>query len=464
MASDLHALTLNEAAALIASRRISPVELVKAKLERIDALDSRLHAFITLTPESALAQARIAEAELMRGENRGPLHGIPIAHKDVICTEGVRTTAHSNSLRDWIPTESATVFDRLRQAGAISLGKTSLHEYGIGSPGADEAFAPARNPWNVERMPGSSSSGSAAAVTAGLVLGATGTDTGGSVRHPAAVCGIVGMKASYGRISNHGVIPLATSMDHVGPLTRTVRDNALMLQAMAGFDEKDPISISAPVRDFSSLIGRDLSDLHLAIPRRFIESIPHTPEILAAFEKAIVVFKDLGATVSDIALQGLEDAFDAGTLIIRYEGYRYHSEQLKRHPEGFGENFRARFVGAEKITETEYEAAKNSMQRLRESIAQSHRSGVNLLVNPGRERPAQTMEELYGDPLGKRSVALRMHSVTGNPALVLPMGFSSDGLPLALQIAGPYLAEDLVYQAAAAYEAASRWCDQRPTI
>lgn len=462
MTSDLHHLTLTEAAALIRARQLSPVELVTAKLDRINSLDRRLHSFITVTAESAIADARKAESELARGLSRGPLHGIPIAHKDVVWTRGVRTTAHSRLLRDWVPSQSATVFERFRSAGAISLGKTSLHEFAFGSPGLDEAFPAARNPWNLDHMPGSSSSGSAAAVAAGLVLGATGSDTGGSVHHPAAACGIVGMKPTHGRISCYGVIPLAPSMDHVGVLTRTVQDNALMLQAAAGFDPKDPMSVSVAVPDFSALIGEDISGIRIGIPRRFIESTEHTPDILTAFGEALDVFTDLGAAFTDVDPDGLADSYDAGSLIITYEGYRYHRAQLEQNPGEFGDNFKSRFGGADEITESDYEACKANMRRLRASVAQIHRSGIDLLINPGRERSVQTMTELLDDPLGKRSLALRMHSVTGNPALVQPMGITTDGLPLGLQIAAARWREDLIYQVAAAYEAATGWGDRGP--
>src|SRR5688500_15907112 len=232
MATDLHYLTITQAGALMRDRKLSPLELTQAHLARIAALQPRLHAYITVTADQALAQARAAESQIMAGDDRGPLHGIPLAHKDIVWTKGVRTTAHSRLLAEWVPPEDAFVYANLVSAGAVSLGKTALHEFAYGVPGSDEAFPAARNPWNIDRAPGSSSSGSGAAVAAGLAMGAIGTDTGGSVRHPAAVCGIVGMKATYGRVSIHGILPLAASMDHAGPMTRTVRDNALMLQAM----------------------------------------------------------------------------------------------------------------------------------------------------------------------------------------------------------------------------------------
>ena len=254
----IHFLTIEQASQQLLAGEITSVELVEWHLRRIEALDPILHAFITLTADQALQQAHHADTEIRAGRRRGPLHGIPIAHKDILQTQGIRTTAHSNVLRDWIPIEDATVVRRLAEAGAISLGKTSLHEFAIGSPGLDEAFPAARNPWNPAHMPGSSSTGSGAGVAAGLFMGATGTDTGGSVRHPAAVCGIVGLKPTFGRVSCRGVIPLAPSMDHVGPLARCVVDSALMLQVMAGYDSADQHSADVPVPDFLRLIGREI--------------------------------------------------------------------------------------------------------------------------------------------------------------------------------------------------------------
>jgi aspartyl-tRNA(Asn)/glutamyl-tRNA(Gln) amidotransferase subunit A len=460
----LHYLTIEDTATLIRQREVSSLDLVTWHLQRIEKLDSRLHAFITLTPERALEAARQADAEIGADRYRGPLHGIPIAHKDLIHTHGVRTTAHSKLLGDWVPLSDATVVQRLKDAGAISLGKTTLHEFAIGSPGADEAFPAARNPWNTDHMPGSSSSGSAAGVAAGLFMGATGSDTGGSVRHPAAVCGIVGTKPTYGRVSSRGVIPLAPSMDHVGPLTRSVADSALMLQAMAGYDPADSYSANQAVPDFCRLIGTNIKGLRIGVLRRFIESIEHTSDILAAFAEVERTLQKLGATLEDVAPEGLEESHEAGSLIIVYEAFQYHKDDLARRPEMFGGNFRGRFAKAAQITRDEYEAALEKMNRLRASISAIFASGVAAMINPGRERPAQTMRELIAEPLGKRSLALRMFSATGNPALVLPMGFSAAGLPLGLQIAAPHFREDLLFQVAHAYEMASGWLQHHPAL
>jgi aspartyl-tRNA(Asn)/glutamyl-tRNA(Gln) amidotransferase subunit A len=460
----LHYLTIEEAAKLLRTRQLSSFELVSIHLQRIEALDPKLHVFITLTAEAALEEARQADSEISAGRYRGPLHGIPIAHKDLVQTRGTRTTAHSNLLRAWVPEEDADVYGRLKQAGAICLGKTALHEFAFGSPGEDEAFPAARNPWNPDHMPGSSSSGSGAGVAAGLFMGATGTDTGGSVRHPAAVCGIVGIKPTFGRVSCYGVIPLAPSMDHVGPLTRTVADGAIMLQALAGHDPKDPHSAAEPIPDFRGLIGKKISGMRIGVPHRFIESIEHTPDILSAFREVEKQFRALGTTLEDIAPEGLEESHDAGSLIIGYEAYLYHKDNLARQPEKYAENFRGRFQKAAQITEEQYRDALGKMRRLRASVSEIFASGIAAIINPGRERPAQTLRELVAEPLGKRSFALRMFSVTGSPALVMPMGFNAAGLPLGLQVASDHFREDVLFQIAHAYESACGWHRRHPLL
>jgi aspartyl-tRNA(Asn)/glutamyl-tRNA(Gln) amidotransferase subunit A len=464
VSAPLHWLSIEEASGLLRRRELSSVDLVSAHLARIEKLQPKLHAFITVTADAALQAARRADEEIAAGGYRGPLHGIPIAHKDLVSTRGVRTTAHSALLRDWIPEEDAQVYVLLEKAGAISLGKTALHEFAFGSPGRDEAFPAARNPWNIDHMPGSSSSGSGAGVAAGLCMGATGTDTGGSVRHPAAVCGVVGAKPTYGRVSCHGVLPLAASLDTVGPLTRTVTDAAIMLQPMAGYDARDPNSSNEPVTDFRSLIGRAIGGRRIGIPRRFIDSIEHTPDYLKAFAEAERVFRSLGAELVDVTPEGLEESHDAGSLVTVYEGYRYHRKNLAERPEAYAENFKARLAKGPGITEENYRDAREKIKRVRASVQQIFASGVAAIANPGRERPAQTMRELVADPLGKRSVALRMFSVTGNPALVLPMGFNAAGLPLGLQVAAAHFSEEVMFQVAQAYEAATDWHRRHPPL
>lgn len=464
MADDMHYLTIAQSAKLIQSRELSPVELTRLHLARIEALEPRLHSYITVTADAALAQARAAESEILKGNYKGPMHGIPLAFKDIVCTKGVRTTAHSKLLVDWIPTQDATVYAKLTDAGAVSLGKTSLHEFAYGVPGADEAFPAARNPWNTERAPGSSSSGSGAAVAAGLAMGALGTDTGGSIRHPAAVCGIVGMKATYGRVSTCGVLPLAPTLDHAGPMTRTVRDNAMMLQEMAGYDPKDPTTVQRPVPDFSRLIGTSLKGMRVGIPQTFIDSVMHAPEVLTAFAAAIEVLRGLGATLHAIDIPGLGEVNDYGTLILTYEAYQYHRSKLAAHPEKFGKAFRDRVLVAANYTERDYQAAQAKRARLYEAYARVFGAQVDVIISPGRESSASTMKALMADPLVIRGSAHRMYNLSGYPALVQQMGFDAGGMPLGLQIAADNWCEDVVYQVAAAYEDAAGWITRHPPV
>jgi aspartyl-tRNA(Asn)/glutamyl-tRNA(Gln) amidotransferase subunit A len=463
VSSPLHFMTIVEASGLLRSRELSPVELTKAHLARIEALDSRLHAFITVTANEALAQARSAEREIASGCYRGPLHGIPIAHKDIIWTQGVRTTAHSALLKDWTPVENGTVVDRLREAGAITLGKTALHEFAYGTPAEDDVFPPALNPWNLEHAPGSSSSGSGAAVAAGLAMAATGTDTGGSVRHPASVCGIVGMKPTFGVVSVHGVIPLAPSLDHVGPLTRTVRDNALVLQAIAGPDPKDSTCSTALPAEFSAAIGNSIKGMRLGVPRTFIETYPHLPEVVQAFDQALCVFRDLGAELREIDSPGAQDAIDALNVIIAYEAHRYHRADFSAHPEKYGAVLRERLRKAAAITAAEYEGALEKKRKVSAAFRELMASGIDAIVSPGREAPADTMHEMMTNPT-KRPVTNRIYSITGMPAMTVPMGFSAAGLPLALQIGAAHRQEPLIYQIGAAYEDATRWHERHPLL
>jgi aspartyl-tRNA(Asn)/glutamyl-tRNA(Gln) amidotransferase subunit A len=464
MTTDLHYLTIAEAGARIRAGNLSPVELTQACLERIAALNGRLHAFITVTAEEALDEARQAEAGIRAGRCRGPLHGIPIAHKDIVCTRGVRTSAHSNLLRDWVPETDATVYTRLKQAGAISLGKLSLWEFAYGNPGPAAAFPPARNPWNPDYSPGGSSSGSGAAVAAGLCFGATGTDTGGSIRHPAAVCAIVGMKPTFGRVSVRGVLPLAASLDHVGPMTRTVRDNALMLQAMAGHDPADPTSASEPVPDFQRLIGQGIRGLRLGVPRRFIESSPHEPECVAAFDDALRVLRDLGAPTVEFDFPVLARTAHLGTRILLAEAYAYHRENLAKSPEKYDVSLRERLLATAKQTEAELHEAQAARQELNREYAALFAGGIDAIVSPGRESISDTMQSLMSSSTAQRKSCTRMYNMSGMPALVMPMGFGANEMPLGIQFAAAHFAEDRLYQLAAAYEAATPWVSRHPPI
>lgn len=454
MTLPLHYLSIEEAATRIQDGSLSPVALLDVVLSRISELEPTHHAFITLTEEQARDDALEAEKEIKAGRYRGMLHGIPIAHKDVLCTKGVRTTAHSHVLRDWVPEESAEAVENLREAGSISVGKTACHEFGYGTPTPDDPFPPARNPWNVDHMPGSSSSGSGAAVAAGMVFGATGTDTGGSVRHPAAACGIVGMKPTYGLVSLKGVLPLAPNLDHVGPLTRNVRDNAWMLGALAASGGQ---GTSRRAAEFIARIGQPIDGLRIGVPRRFIETVPHDEEVLIAFERALRELEGLGARVVDIDPEGLDEAFDTANTIIAKEAYDYHAETFASHPERFGHPLRTRLERAATLPDSAYEAAIARMKAIRATYADLFAHTVDVVASPGREAAAETMEALMGNPVGKRGVTNRIYSLTGSPAITLPMQLGEGSLPLALQLAAHHHQEAMLYQVAAAYEKAAGW-------
>ncbi len=451
-AAPLHYLSISQAAQRLRSGQLTSLELVNACLDRIATQDGELNAFITVSAERARQKARAADQQRQAGQDLGPLHGIPIAHKDMLLTAGERTTAASALLQDWVPTQDAAVVQQLQRAGAISLGKTNCHEFAFGSPLPGDLFPPARNPWNTAHMPGSSSSGSGAAVAAGLVMAATGTDTGGSVRHPAAACGVVGMKPTYGLISLEGVLPLAPSMDHVGPLTRSVADNALMLQAMAG--------PGAP--DFSARLGQPLRGMTLGVPRQAIAAEAHDPEVLAAFEEALRVLQGLGARLVDVAPAGLAQAPEFANLIIAYEAHAQHAQTLRTQPDKLGLALRQRLALGAACSEAAYQAALAGAAVLRERYADLFASSVDAVLSPGREFPAETLQALMAAPTGRRSTCNRVYSLTGAPALTLPMCWSSTSLPLALQMATAHQQEALLYQLAHAYETAAGWAGQHP--
>lgn len=462
---ELHYLTIAEAARQIHARRLSPVELTEACLDRVKALDSELHAFITVTAEQALDEARQAENEIAAGRYRGPLHGIPIAHKDMLCTRGVRTTAHSNLLRDWVPEINATAYERLKHAGAVSLGKLSMWEFAYGNPGPAVAFPPARNPWNMAYSPAGSSSGSGAAVAAGLCFGATGTDTGGSIRQPSAACAVVGMKPTFGRVSVHGVIPLAPSLDHVGPITRTVSDNAAMLQAIAGYDPRDPASLREPVPDFLGRMGQDIGGIRLGVPRRAMGSIDYDSQCLTAFDEALKVLRGLGVKTVEFDFPGLGNAADLGAKILLAEAYAYHKDNLEKTPEKYDLSFRERVLEASRYSDAELREARVARAELKEQYAALFRSGIDVIASPGNDGIPDSMESLCSNRTGRRGsfASTRLYNMSGMPALAMPMGNGAQGMPLGIQFAANLLAEDRIYQIAAAYEAATPWVARHPT-
>jgi aspartyl-tRNA(Asn)/glutamyl-tRNA(Gln) amidotransferase subunit A len=460
VATELSYLTIAEAGAAYRRREVSPVDLTRALLERIEQLNPTLDAFVTVTADRALAEARAAEGRLLRGEDAGPLLGIPIGHKDIIATAGVRTTAGSALLTDWTPDRDATVVTRLREAGTVTLGKLTTHEFALGMQRPGEHLPPARNPWDTERIPSGSSSGSGAALAAGLCLGATGSDTGGSIRGPAALCGITGLKPTYGRVSRAGVVTLAWSLDHIGPMARSAHDCALLLQAMAGHDAADPASAAAPVDAYTARIDDGVRGLRIGVPRRyFFEELQ--PDAERAVEEAIETFRALGADVRDVDIPSVE-ASAVNPLIMFVEAFAYHQDDLRRRPDRFGTGAGNLIMAGGLFTGGEYVQAQRLRRRVRDEVIALF-GDVDLLITPVTDGPAPTFEESYAAPRRGRS-RTALFNLTGCPALVQPCGFTKSGLPIGMQIGGAPFAEALALRAAHAYQQATDWHRRRPPL
>ncbi len=445
--------TISEIAARLRRKEVSPVEITRACLDRIEKLDPPLNAFITVTAESALAEARAAEIEIARGEWRGPLHGIPIALKDLIDTAGTRTTAASALFEHRVPAEDAEVVRRLRRAGAVIVGKNNLHEFAYGGSSLVSFFGDVHNPWNTAHIAGGSSGGSAAAVAAGLCYAAIGTDTAGSIREPAALCGCVGLKPTYGRVSARGVIPLSWSLDHVGPLAATVGDAAMVLQAIAGYDPLDVCSADVPVSDYVSGLRDQTQAIRVGVPRtHFYDELDD--EVGAAVEQALVVIGALVAEVRDVQLEVFSDR-----TVQAAESFAYHAENVARMPELYQPETLRRLRSGENISATEYIRRRRELDEDRRR-AQDFFADVDLLVTPAMPIPAPAIADLKKDPAALRPAELvllrntRPFNVWGLPAISIPCGFTKSGLPIGLQIAGPHWREDLVLRLAHAYESA----------
>jgi aspartyl-tRNA(Asn)/glutamyl-tRNA(Gln) amidotransferase subunit A len=456
---DATQLTLTELGAAYRARQLSPVEATQACLDRIARLDPELHAFITVTGELALDQARAAQAELAAGRDRGPLHGVPIALKDLIDTAGVRTTGGSALFEDRVPAEDAEVVRRLRDAGAVMLGKLNLHEMAYGASGVIGHFPITRNPRNPAHICGGSSSGSAAAVAAGMCYAALGSDTSGSIRIPAALCGIVGFMPSYGLVSLRGVLPLSWSYDHVGPMTRSVRDAAVVLQAIAGHDSADITSIAFPGADTDYIAAVDGAaagrKARIGVARsHFFDDLD--PEIAAAVERALGVLAGLGAAMRDVAV-----AVDDDRTVFRAESYAYHRPWLDKAPERYQPETLRRIRTGEVVTAAEYIEKLHELQRMRRA-APALFADVDLIVTPTAAIPAPSIAELAAKPddLRPRELVLmrttRMFDVLGTPGISVPIGTTVAGLPIGLQIIGAPGADAAVLRLAAAYEAATR--------
>jgi len=451
LASDPSLLTITELGEAFRARRLSPVEVTEHCLARIARLDPALHAFITVTGDLALEQARAAAAELARGHDRGPLHGVPIALKDLIDTAGIRTTAGSALFEDRVPTEDAEVVRRLQDAGAVMLGKLNLHEFAYGGSGVVGHFAATRNPRSTAHICGGSSSGSAAAVAAGLCYAALGSDTSGSIRLPASLCGIVGFMPTYGLVSLRGVIPLSSSYDHVGPMTRTVRDAALVLQAIAGYVPADITSIALPVPDYAAALDAQGGRPRIGVARpHFFADLD--AEVAAAIERALGVLASLGAELREVTL-----AVDDDRTVFRAESYAFHRRWVARSPERYQAETLRRIRTGEAVTAADYIEKWQHLQELRRGAAALF-AGVDLIVTPTVPVPAPSFAELEAAPdaLRPRELILmrntRPFDIWGTPAVSVPCGTTSAGLPIGLQIAGPIGADAEVLRLGAAFE------------
>jgi len=449
-------MTVAEVAQRIRRKEFSPVEITQECLRRIEKLNPQINAFITVMAESALVEARAAEEEISQGKWRGPLHGIPVALKDLVDTAGVRTTSASALHKDRVPREDAEVVRKLREAGAVIVGKNNLHEFAYGGSSLISHFGDVHNPWDVNRIAGGSSGGSTASVPAGMACAAIGTDTAGSIREPAALCGCVGIKPTYGRVSSRGVIPLSMSLDHVGPLASCIEDAAIVLQAIAGYDPADITSAEVPVTDYVSVLKEGAKGLRVGVPRAyFFDDLD--PEVASAMEHALTGIATLGAHIKEVRLEGSTDR-----TVQAAESYAYHAEDVAKHPELYQAETVRRIRSGEKVTAAEYMQKRRELEVARRNIRDVF-AEVDLLVTPTTPLPAPTIAELRANADALRPAELKLlrntrpFNVWGLPAISVPCGFTQGGLPIGLQIAGPHWREDLLLRLAYAYEQATAW-------
>jgi aspartyl-tRNA(Asn)/glutamyl-tRNA(Gln) amidotransferase subunit A len=459
-APDLVGLTVKNASELIRAKKLSSVELTRACLARVEKFQPVLNAFITVTGEQALERARVMDAELARGKRRGPFHGVPIALKDNIDTAGVRTTGASNLFKDRVPTEDAEVARRLKDAGAVLIGKLNLHEFAYGGTSAVTAFGPVHNPWNPALTPGGSSGGPGAAVGADLCFASVGTDTAGSVRIPASYCGIVGLKPTYGRVSIRGIIPLSWSLDHAGPMCKSVEDTAILLNTIAGYDPLDTTTVDVPVPDYvaalkSSTSQSSIPKMRIGLPRTpYFDNM--NPDVAKAIDAALAVLKKLTASMKDVTL-----LMAAGGPLIGVEAYAYHAPWITKTPELYQPPVRAAIQNGGNVKADAYALALRNLAQARRDIRKAF-ADVDLLVLPTMADPPFNIEVSLSRNVSARNTAFL--DVLGIPTISVPCGFTSDGLPVGLQIAGAPWAEPAVLALAHAYEQSTEWHTRRPKL
>ena len=484
MTQSWHSLSISSLAPLLAQREVSPVEVTEQLLARIAANNREINAYITVDEAGARAQAKAAEARLAKGE-AAALTGIPLAIKDVLVTEGLRTTCASHILENYIPPYDATVCTRLREQGAVILGKVNMDEFAMGSSTDNSAFGPSHNPWNPECITGGSSGGSAAAVAADLCIASLGSDTGGSIRQPASHCGVVGLKPTYGRVSRYGLVAYASSLDQVGPLTKEVRDAALLLNVIAGYDAKDSTSAPVAAPDYLETLGRDIKGLKVGVPKEYFgEGLD--PEVQAAIREALATLEGLGAELVEVSLPHTEYAVaayyviataEASSNLARYDGVKYGFREpganllemyVNTRTHGFGAEVRRRIMlGTYALSAGYYDAYYRKASQVRTLIRRDFEAAFDLcavLATPVAPTPAPRLGEMVADPLTMYLSDIFTISVNlaGIPGISVPCGFSREGLPIGLQILGPPFGEPVVLQTAYAFEQATDFHRRKP--
>jgi len=465
MMADLAFMTIAAASELLRARKLSPVEYAQALIARIEKHDRAVNAFLRFTPDIALEDARRAEAEIMRGGWRGPLHGVPYGLKDIIDYAGLPTTAHSKILADNVARSDAVVTQKLRAAGAVFMGKLSTHEFAIGGPCFDLPWPPARNPWNRDHFCGGSSSGSGVATAAGFLPFAIGSDTGGSIRNPSTMCGVVGMKGTYGLVSRRGVVPLAFSLDHVGPLARTVHDNACVLEAIAGYDALDPgSSANAGAGGYTSHIGRDIRGLRVGVIRHFYaRDVQADAEMSAGIEAAVKVLAELGAEVREIETAPLAQYSACNRTIMTSEAFAVHEKWMQSRPQDYGSLTRERIMTGAFVRAADYVNATRVRTRLAKSFHALF-ADIDVALTASAMDPACRIDDAKAIEYTYGRQARAPFNVTGSPALAVPVGLSKAGLPLGMQLVGKPGSEALLYRVGHAYEQAAGWVNRHPVL
>jgi aspartyl-tRNA(Asn)/glutamyl-tRNA(Gln) amidotransferase subunit A len=453
-----------EAARLIATKKLSPVELTQACLRRIDAMDGTLNAFILATPERAMADAKAAEIAIMKQGPSGPLHGIPIGLKDIVDTAGIATTCQSKILSDNVPDTDATCAARLAAAGTVLMGKLTTHEFADGGPSFDLPAPPARNPWNPEHFTAGSSSGTGAAIAAGMILCGIGTDTGGSIRNPAALCGIAGIKPTYGLVPRTGVAPAAFSLDHIGPMAWSAEDCAIMLQVLAGHDPKDPASANRPVPNYTALLGAGLKGVKVGVIRHFHESdYPVAPATQQGIDNALMVFRDQGAEISSVTVSPLQEWHACGSLISITERAAAYEEWSRTRLGDFGERMQRRLMLGAMVSGVDYVQAVRRRRELRAEL-QAAMAGLDVVITAGAPGEAPKIDAIPRWDLFDKPSFTMPFNVTGYPAICVCSGFGPLNLPVSVQIVGKPFQEATVFRVADALEKASGFQTKRPPM